>query len=94
MSELGGPISFCGIDLRHPLINASGTFDVIAARRAFGDAVLERFPFSAYVSKTITPASRVGNEPPPALGGGDRDGQLDRVAEQGARRFHGTSICH
>ena len=37
---------------------------MIAARRAFGDAVLERFPFSAYVSKTITPAARVGNEPP------------------------------
>ena len=42
----------------------SGTFDAIAARRAFGDAVLERFPFSAYVSKTITPAPRAGNPPP------------------------------
>ena len=30
----------------------SGTFDAIAARRAFGDAILERFPFSAFVSKT------------------------------------------
>ena len=61
---LGGPVSICGLDLAHPLINASGTFDVIAARRAFGDEVLERFPFSAYVSKTITPAPRPGNEPP------------------------------
>lgn len=59
-----GPVTFCGIDLAHPIINASGTFDAIAARRAFGDAVLERFPFSAYVSKTITPASRAGNPPP------------------------------
>jgi dihydroorotate dehydrogenase (NAD+) catalytic subunit len=64
MSNLAGPVSLCGLDLHHPLINASGTFDVIAARRAFGDAVLERFPFSAYVSKTITPAARAGNEPP------------------------------
>ena len=63
-AALGGPVSICGLDLAHPLINASGTFDVIAARRAFGDEVLERFPFSAYVSKTITPAPRPGNEPP------------------------------
>lgn len=59
-----GPTSFCGIELAHPIINASGTFDAIAARRAFGDAVVERFPFSAYVSKTITPAPRAGNPPP------------------------------
>ncbi len=57
-------VELCGIPLAHPIINASGTFDVIAARRAFGDAVLERFPFSAYVSKTITPVPRVGNPPP------------------------------
>ena len=59
-----GPVELCGLSLAHPIINASGTFDAIAARRAFGDAVLERFPFSAYVSKTITPAPRAGNPPP------------------------------
>jgi dihydroorotate dehydrogenase (NAD+) catalytic subunit len=59
-----GPTTLCGIELQHPIINASGTFDAIAARRAFGDAVIDRFPFSAYVSKTITPAPRVGNPPP------------------------------
>jgi dihydroorotate dehydrogenase (NAD+) catalytic subunit len=53
----------CGIDLAHPVINASGTFDAIAARRVYGDALLEDFPFSAFVSKTITPEPRVGNEP-------------------------------
>ncbi len=58
------PVDLCGIALEHPILNASGTFDAIAAQRAFGDAVLERFPFSAYVSKTITPAPRVGNPPP------------------------------
>jgi len=63
MSSNGG-VELCGIELAHPIINASGTFDAIAARRAFGDAVLERFPFSAYVSKTITPAARTGNPPP------------------------------
>ncbi len=56
-------IDFCGIELRHPVINASGTFDAIAARRVYGDAVVEEFPFSAFVSKTITPEPRAGNEP-------------------------------
>jgi dihydroorotate dehydrogenase (NAD+) catalytic subunit len=53
----------CGIELAHPVLNGSGTYDAIAARRAFGDAVLERFPFAAFVSKTITPRPRSGNEP-------------------------------
>ncbi|MEA2364420.1 MAG: dihydroorotate dehydrogenase catalytic subunit [Thermoleophilaceae bacterium] len=46
------------------MLNGSGTFDAIAARRAFGDALLERFPFHAFVSKTITLAAREGNPPP------------------------------
>ncbi len=50
--------------LEHPILNGSGTFDAIAARRAFGEAIVERFPFSAFVSKTITPEPRVGNPPP------------------------------
>ncbi|HKT83605.1 MAG TPA: dihydroorotate dehydrogenase [Solirubrobacterales bacterium] len=53
----------CGIELDHPVINASGTFDAIAARRVYGDALFESFPFSAFVSKTITPEPRTGNEP-------------------------------
>lgn len=54
---------FCGIELDGPVLNGSGTFDVLAARRAFGDAVIEQFPFSAFVSKTITGPSRAGNPP-------------------------------
>jgi dihydroorotate dehydrogenase (NAD+) catalytic subunit len=46
------------------ILNGSGTFDAIAARRAFGDALLERFPFDAFVSKTITLEPRQGNPPP------------------------------
>jgi len=56
-------VELCGIELAHPVINASGTFDAIAARRVYGDALLDEFPFSAFVSKTITPEPRVGNEP-------------------------------
>ena len=57
-------VEFCGLELRHPVINGSGTFDAIAARRAFGDRLLDEFPFSAFVSKTITPEPRAGNPPP------------------------------
>jgi dihydroorotate dehydrogenase (NAD+) catalytic subunit len=57
-------VKFLGIELAHPVINASGTFDAIAARRAFGDALLARFPFAAFVSKTVTLEPRQGNPPP------------------------------
>jgi dihydroorotate dehydrogenase (NAD+) catalytic subunit len=63
-----------GLRLAHPIVNASGTFDAIAARRAFGDALLAPpvrtaagwtgFPFAAFVSKTVTLAAREGNPPP------------------------------
>jgi dihydroorotate dehydrogenase (NAD+) catalytic subunit len=57
-------VEFCGLQLAHPIINASGTFDAIAARRAFGDALRQRFPFAAFVSKTVTLEPRQGNPPP------------------------------
>ena len=57
-------LELCGVALRGPVLNGSGTFDAIAARRAFGDALLERFPFDAFVSKTITLEPRQGNPPP------------------------------
>jgi dihydroorotate dehydrogenase (NAD+) catalytic subunit len=58
-------VELCGLTLAHPVINGSGTFDALAARGVFGDEQLrERFPFSAYVSKTITLEPRAGNPPP------------------------------
>jgi len=57
-------IEFCGLRLRHRVINASGCFDVLAARRVFGEQLFEEFPFAAYVSKTITLSARDGNPPP------------------------------
>ncbi|HYF25598.1 MAG TPA: hypothetical protein VD931_07670, partial [Baekduia sp.] len=57
-------VDLCGIALAHPVLNGSGTFDAIAARRVFGEALLEDFPFSAFVSKTITLQPRDGNPPP------------------------------
>lgn len=64
MDDRGQRTEFCGIELAHPIVNGSGTFDAIAARRVFGDALLERFPFAAFVSKTITVEPRQGNPPP------------------------------
>jgi dihydroorotate dehydrogenase (NAD+) catalytic subunit len=57
-------IDLCGLELAHPIINGSGTFDAIAAHRTFGDELLERFPFAAFVSKTVTLEPRQGNPPP------------------------------
>ena len=57
-------VELCGVALRGPVLNGSGTFDAIAARRTFGDALLQDFPFDAFVSKTITLAPRQGNPPP------------------------------
>jgi dihydroorotate dehydrogenase (NAD+) catalytic subunit len=57
-------VEFCGLRLVHPIINGSGTFDALAARRAFGAALDAEFPFAAYVSKTITLEPRRGNPPP------------------------------
>jgi dihydroorotate dehydrogenase subfamily 1 len=62
--DIDASTDLCGIPLRHPVINGSGTFDPITARRAFGEELLREFPFSAFVSKTITPEPRVGNPPP------------------------------
>jgi dihydroorotate dehydrogenase (NAD+) catalytic subunit len=57
-------VEFCGLQFEHPVINGSGTFDAIAARRVFGAELIERFPFSAFVSKTVTLEPRQGNPPP------------------------------
>jgi dihydroorotate dehydrogenase (NAD+) catalytic subunit len=60
---LSEPVDLCGVALRGPVLNGSGTFDAIAARRVLGDALFEEFPFDAFVSKTITRHPRPGNPP-------------------------------
>jgi dihydroorotate dehydrogenase (NAD+) catalytic subunit len=57
-------VRLCGLELEHAVINGSGTFDAIAALSVFGDQLLDAFPFSAYVSKTITLRPRAGNPGP------------------------------
>ncbi len=63
-SDGDGGVEFCGLRLAHRVINGSGTFDAIAARRAFGAALARDFPFAAFVSKTITLEPRDGNAAP------------------------------
>ncbi len=58
------PVSFLGLELAHPIINGSGTFDAIAARAVFGAELDCAFPFAAFVSKTITLRAQDGNPPP------------------------------
>ena len=93
IAEVSPCLSFCGIELEHPVINASGTFDAIAARRVYGDALLEDFPFSAFVSKTITPGAAGRQRAAADLGDAGRDDQLDRAAEQGPRRASWPRTC-
>lgn len=63
MAEMDLSTEICGIELTGPVLNGSGTFDALAARRVFGDAVIDEFPFDCYVSKTITVNPRPGNAP-------------------------------
>lgn len=52
------------IRLAHPLVDASGTFDVLEyAKRYEGDYFAD-FPYAAYVPKTVTLDARTGNPPP------------------------------
>ncbi len=50
-----------GLRLDHPVLNASGTLDAIAARDVLGDATLGA---AAHVTKTIFPDARPGNPSP------------------------------
>jgi dihydroorotate dehydrogenase (NAD+) catalytic subunit len=57
-------VDLAGVELAHPILNGSGTFDAIAALRTFGQGFREQPPFAAFVTKTITLEARGGNPPP------------------------------
>jgi dihydroorotate dehydrogenase (NAD+) catalytic subunit len=52
------------IHLEHPLLDASGTYDLLAMAAHYAGDFFRDFPFAAYVPKTVTPDVRVGNPPP------------------------------
>jgi len=55
------------LELSHPLINASGTLDLLETGEALGTrggTVVRNPPVAAYVPKTVTLSPRQGNDPP------------------------------
>jgi len=50
--------------LDHPLLDASGTFDLLEYARRYDGDYFADFPFAAYVPKTVTVDARGGNPPP------------------------------
>jgi dihydroorotate dehydrogenase (NAD+) catalytic subunit len=55
------------LQLAHPLINASGTMEILDLADVLGPEVLTDPPVAAYVPKTITVDARAGNRPPRIL---------------------------
>jgi dihydroorotate dehydrogenase (NAD+) catalytic subunit len=60
-------VSLGPLRLRHPIMNASGTFDLLEIDARYERDFVADFPFSAYVPKTVTHEARAGN-PPPRVG--------------------------
>jgi dihydroorotate dehydrogenase (NAD+) catalytic subunit len=54
-----GPVS-----LDHPLIDASGTFDLLEYAHRYDGDYFADFPYAAYVPKTVTADARTGNPAP------------------------------
>ena len=52
------------LTLEHPLVDASGTFDLLENARRFRGDYFAAFPYAAYVPKTVTSGPREGNPPP------------------------------
>jgi len=52
------------VELAHPLLDASGTFDVLEYARRFEGDYYAAFPYAAYVPKTVTAEARTGNPAP------------------------------
>jgi len=62
--EVDLTVSLGPLRLRHPVMNASGTFDLLEIDARYERDFFTTFPFSAYVPKTITREARPGNPPP------------------------------
>jgi dihydroorotate dehydrogenase (NAD+) catalytic subunit len=50
--------------LPHPVLNASGTYDLLEAAARYEGDLMADFPFAAYLPKTVTLEAREGNPPP------------------------------
>jgi len=52
------------LELEHPLVDASGTFDLLELVSRMPGDVFADFPYAAYFPKTVTAEARIGNPPP------------------------------
>jgi dihydroorotate dehydrogenase (NAD+) catalytic subunit len=52
------------VELAHPLVDASGTFDLLEYSRRYDGDYFADFPYAAYVPKTVTADARIGNPAP------------------------------
>ena len=83
VAEVCPCLSFCGIELAHPVINASGTYDAIAARRVFGDDAARGLPLLRLRLEDDHAGAARRQRAAADLGDAGGDDQLDRAAEQG-----------
>jgi len=57
-------VSLGPLALEHPLVDASGTFDLLEYARRYDGDYFADFPYAAYVPKTVTADPRIGNPAP------------------------------
>ena len=69
------------LELAFPVINASGTMELLDLATVFGEQILQNPPVSAYVPKTITLESRAGNAAPRILE--TASGMINAIGLQG-----------
>ena len=76
-------VRFCGLELAHPIVNGSGTFDVPAARRGLRRRLARGLPLRRV--RLEDDHARAARRQPAAaaVGGGRGPDQLHRAAERG-----------
>ncbi len=81
MSPVDLSVQLGPLRLAHPIINASGTMEMLDLAEVFGPDILRDPPVAAYVPKTITLDARAGNRPPRILE--TEGGMINAIGLQG-----------
>jgi dihydroorotate dehydrogenase (NAD+) catalytic subunit len=63
-TQVGLSVELGPLHLEHPVVDASGTFDLLEYTRRYQGDYFADFPYAAYVPKTVTVDARTGNPPP------------------------------
>ena len=63
-AEVDLRVTLGSLALEHPLVDASGTFDLLETAKRWRGDYFAAFPYAAYVPKTVTEGARAGNRPP------------------------------